>query len=511
MGTIAHELAHVTQNNYDYQEIQNPKSKWVVEGTASWVEHNVLKALNVTPKIAYGFVEGNANGTGLFQNLHRSLDLPVHWYGTWLFFFHASLELGDDVVTKVWEKASSVDASSAVNLVIPFEQHLPRFAVRNVNDDDPLPDPMTYRTHDRTFPRSEYPYPQSTFSSPAPVTELEAPEEPLPHLASAYFRFKFPANIRRVTFQNMYRVLSDAHVWAIPKVGGQWKVPEDWSRDEQRVFCRDYPTEDLSELVLIVTNAHEQNALPNGHPKPRVLAEDVGCPMIEGWSTSRLRIRGERRDISYVSSRATLRFRPRTVQDQPGNVQYDLLPTSVTWTAKGTQDDCRVEGQAVVTIPSYVDQPLDPSRPAWGYLNVVGADGGDFHSVQVSAVDPSARMSKTCPGDPPMVSLVPFDSVWLLHVLSEKNTHNGGPVYKGKQTFDTANPLPNMPMSPGEALKILPSAPGAGAFITPEIEAQLKEAQRALERMAAESGGKVVYTFEWELKPVAGTSSPSSP
>jgi hypothetical protein len=191
------------------------------------------------------------------------------------------------------------------------------------------------------------------------------------------------------------------------------------------------------------------------------------------------------------------------VQDQPGTVQYDLLPTSVTWTASGRRNDCTVAGQAVVDIPGYVDQPLDPSRPAWGYLNVVGADGGDFHSVQVSAFDPSQTMTETCPGSPPRVRKVPFHSTWLLHIVYEKNSHNGGAVYKGKQTFDIANPLPNVPMSPGEALSILPNAPGVGAFITPEIQAQLKAAQEAFDRMAAESG-KMVYTFEWELKPAAG-------
>jgi hypothetical protein len=363
---------------------------------------------------------------------------------------------------------------------------------------------MVYRTHDGTFPRFEYPYPQSRFDPPPPITELEAPEEPIPHLASAYFTFKFPANIRRVTFQNLYHDLPDAHVWAIQKLGGQWKDPEDWSRDTQRIFCRDDPAEDLAELLLVVSNTHEQQAFPNGHPKPRVLAEDVGCPMIDGWSTSRLRLRDDRQDMTYVSSRANLRFRPRTVQDQPGNVQYDLLPTSVTWTATGRKDGCAVAGQAVVTIPGHVDQPLDPSRPAWGYLIVVGADGGDFHCVQISAVDPGAMMTKTCPGTPPLVTKVPFDSVWLLHVLSEKNTHGGGAVYEGKQTFDPGNVQPNLTMSPAQALSNLQNAPGAGAFITPEIQRQLKEAQAALDRLAAESGGRIVYTFEWELTPVAG-------
>jgi hypothetical protein len=33
----------------------------------------------------------------------------------------------------------------------------------------------------------------------------------------------------------------------------------------------------------------------------------------------------------------------------------------------------------------------------------------------------------------------------------------------------------------------------------------MKEAQEALDRIAAERGGRVVYTFEWELQPRSGT------
>ena len=67
-------------------------------------------------------------------------------------------------------------------------------------------------------------------------------------------------------------------------------------------------------------------------------------------------------------------------------------------------DGCTISGQTLVTIPSFLNQPLDPSRPAYGYLNVVGLEHGDFHSVWVSATGPEALFTKTCPGDPPTVT-----------------------------------------------------------------------------------------------------------
>jgi hypothetical protein len=66
-----------------------------------------------------------------------------------------------------------------------------------------------------------------------------------------------------------------------------------------------------------------------------MLVEDVGCTVIEGTAQSTLRLRDDRQDLTDTSSRAAPRSTPRTVQDQPGNVQCDLLPTAVTWTCRG--------------------------------------------------------------------------------------------------------------------------------------------------------------------------------
>ena len=97
-----------------------------------------------------------------------------------------------------------------------------------------------------------------------------------------------------------------------------------------------------------------------------------------------LRVKDDIKDISYASSKVNLRFKPRALDlsyEKP-NREYDLLPTAVTWTATGTTvDGCTISGQTLVTIPSFLNQPLDPSRPAYGYLNVVGLEHGDFHSV----------------------------------------------------------------------------------------------------------------------------------
>lgn len=64
----------------------------------------------------------------------------------------------------------------------------------------------------------------------------------------------------------------------------------------------------------------------------------------------------------------------------------------MTWEVTGRVFDCTVEGKAFIRFPieqvnalsnSFpgVYTPLDPSRPAFGYLNVVGPDGGGIFTV----------------------------------------------------------------------------------------------------------------------------------
>lgn len=141
------------------------------------------------------------------------------------------------------------------------------------------------------------------------------------------------------------------------------------------------PDENLTELVVVVSNSDLSQKL-SPEPAPRIIADAVGCEFVEGWAKATLRIKDENTDISYVSNRVKLRFKPRAspLQDMPENTQYDLMPTAVTWTAAGHNGDCTISGQIVVNIPSFENQPLSvlATEPAYGYLNVVGWDGGIF-------------------------------------------------------------------------------------------------------------------------------------
>lgn len=475
IGAMAHEIAHTGQRVFDCVDPE----MFLKEGSATWVGYKVLRDLRIEPDYAYDYLN-NPRRYSFFPNLHRPLDHPLNAYASWAFYFYASMQLGDDVVKRIWQSHNISDGltgARSVDKVVPFEEHYPQFAIRNWNRDGI---PVKYQTDDTTFPTKWQPIPITTMPKDPSTTELG---EPLPRLAARYYHYKeFDQSVRRITFENLALDVPNEHVWALKKVGPDWKPPEDWSKDEMRVLCRDIPAENVSELVLIVSNTDLEMPLPVAHPKPRVVTEEVGCETVEGTASATLRVNDpdKKIDVTYVASLTTLQFRPRTVQTQAGDVLYDLLPTSVVWTASGREGDCTVEGRALVRIPSFVDQPVDPTRPAYGYLNIVTKGGGDFHSIKVSAFDPNARVTKTCPGNPPSVTMDVFRSVWLTQILTQANTHQGKAVsYVGHQTFDPDRFQDSLPPAALEVLKNFPQAAGA----------------------LNQRGGKFVYTFDWELRP----------
>ena len=111
----------------------------------------------------------------------------------------------------------------AVNAVIPLVDHFPRFTVRNWNQEYL---PVKYRDDDNTFPRALEPDPVRGMPSELGLFELG---DPVRALSARSYRFAWPdAKVRKVTVQNLYHNLPNAHVWAIKKIGTDWSEPEEW-------------------------------------------------------------------------------------------------------------------------------------------------------------------------------------------------------------------------------------------------------------------------------------------
>jgi hypothetical protein len=249
--------------------------------------------------------------------------------------------------------------------------------------------------------------------------------------------------------------------------------------------------------------------LPPGWRAAGPPGDDEPPPYFFGTATASLHVTDEHQDVNYQSNLVNLFFMKRPVQDTPGKTEYALgfnafdpgltgsaAPLSMTWTAKGKVFNCTVEGQYIITFPANLNPigsnlgvpglnvPLDPSLPAYGYLNVVGPDGGDFYSVMVKAFDPGARLKQTCPGHPPKVTEVVPEAVYLLHILWRKNVYEDGRLaLSGNQVFDAGKT--------DAFLDLLPSGPGRDFAI-----------QQLSKSPVSTSGTSRQYTWEWTLIPL---------
>lgn len=251
---------------------------------------------------------------------------------------------------------------------------------------------------------------------------------------------------------------------------------------------------------------------PSGRPQA-TRPQDSEFPLyVIGSAKATFHIHDDDHDILYTSDEVPLTFLKRAVQDMEGNTQYILAPVQtinlapggtrelrVIWRVEGKEFDCTVKGKAIVTLPAAPggETYLDPTahttmsptgnlignitEPAYGYLNVVGQDGGDFHSVVIKAFNPDARLIKTCPGDPPVVTEENFQAGFLLHILSQPNTReNAHVIFQGHQEYDQCNR--------DDFLNLLP--PGPNQDIAREY---LRQAQ------TSSTGTSCRYTWTWKL------------
>lgn len=236
--------------------------------------------------------------------------------------------------------------------------------------------------------------------------------------------------------------------------------------------------------------------------------------VIGGTAKAKLHTHDADQDVTYDSDVVGLIFIQRPVQDMPGTTQYvltppfqplvsgDAGPMRTTWTVQGRRFDCTIDGKATViftfhpdprhpgfaTIPGWNDD-LDVTLPAFGYLHLAGPDGGDYHHIMVKMTDPEARVTKTCPGPPPMITQEGLEVGYLLHVIWEKNrydtTVNGSRIVilKGQLSFDQDDPLDALNLLPeGEARDIARegyNGQGFGAL--------------------SSTGTSHRYTWEWDL------------
>jgi hypothetical protein len=424
VDTIAHELAHAGQFAYDRYE-----TSWLKESTASWVAYRIMKKLELKPTYAYDRAWGFY--LGLDRPLTRLTDHNA--YGSWLYFQHLAMEEDASVIAAIWEAASAegVQGEKAVDQVLAFDQHFPEFAVRNWNQHPVEPE---YWTVDKTFP--DYLKPGIRSGHVLEGGQNARLDPALPPLAAAYFDLSFQPSARSVTFTNALVGVPGAHVWAIKNIAGTWERPEDWSQQATKKFCRDTASEDLSRLIVIVSNASMTDPLGAG-ARPEIDASTDSCqPPPEAVELEGTLI-GKYTATTYDGSIGRLNNLTAHVK-----VRAPLGPDSyyaqdggtVTWSGAwepdpGDPTSCYGSGSADGTLGSeFVDGPAgtgglsSDALEAYGNVEIndgpVGTPGGPTaHGTELLVeLSVSSAINGTCPdGSYPVLGIgVPSCAPFIL-------------------------------------------------------------------------------------------------
>jgi hypothetical protein len=275
-GTLAHEFMHVIQ--FAYPTAADDEYDWLFESTAQWAMDYVYPASNQDPDHPVTHEEHDVLGWFL-DAPHVPLETTndEHEYGAYLFSFYLAGEGrgGSGTIRSIWEHAANPSSLAAVDAAIAasggFEEVWPRFTLHNWNR-EPVDD---YQDWDSV---AALPTNKATFGIGAPGEDHL--DTDVPHLAAYYYQFSFTSeSVRSVIVENPYFAGGDphAHLWAIPKIGGAWKEPEDWSRRERKRYCRQQADEHIEELILIVSNSSPDPGHTLSGEKIDVESRALGC------------------------------------------------------------------------------------------------------------------------------------------------------------------------------------------------------------------------------------------
>jgi hypothetical protein len=267
---VVHELTHAILYRYPLKtKCDNRDYQWLHDATAEWAKHYVYPTTdgtyrnhehNVAPYFL-GYPERSLNyeepgGPARFQ----------HPYGAYLWFLYLTrgVDGGAHYVRQTWDAVATHDSLGAiqqgVGSVEAFRGEWAQFVLYNWNRIEGKNTPYRYyfqwdALEDMAKEKvTEAPSLKGKASNTYPLVYE------IPCLAAQYFHYDFTGDrtIRSLTFTHPYADGSEpaAKVQAILKIRDQdWKPAEDWTRFGSKTLCFDKPTEDVEELVIVISNS----------------------------------------------------------------------------------------------------------------------------------------------------------------------------------------------------------------------------------------------------------------
>jgi hypothetical protein len=233
---------------------------WMVVAMQMYAVHHVYPTANDEHRWAERFLND------------PRIPLEQQSFGAYLLFFEAMVGRSN-VVAAMLRNAMNPDSLAALDKAIEpgLVDFWRSFALYNWND-GPV---KAYFQEDQLVHGARLRQ-ELTINSPG---ETEYPIEIL-HLAAQYNMFHVGGNIRQITFTNPIArdAIAGGHVWALLYLdGGKTMVIEDWQETARRVFCRDNPEENVTSVVLIVSNGNWKDREAVIAPGNGIIEADANC------------------------------------------------------------------------------------------------------------------------------------------------------------------------------------------------------------------------------------------
>jgi hypothetical protein len=335
---VAHEFAHAVTGTQPLLNDDCAEYTWIREATGKWAEHFVYPNAQSEQDMARYFMEDPRTP---LDSMTRD-EGERHHYGAYLFPLDLMFNGRLQTIPKMWAQFATKKSLAGIDAALgaagkDLMKTFPEFAVDNWNR-------ATANTYDRidqlkTAARAQ---PDSFDVS---LRGSEAYEKKMfmgmHYLATKYVLFRFDRTVKSVTFENTLTGMPYAGVWTIEKIKGSWQKPVDRTDSTGKTWCRDLPTEDLEEFVIVFTNKQWKDKnlrvdVPTSL-QPVVRAYPTGCAAWEGTITTTTTVdyTDQRSTITEIV-RATMRFIVDTTKDNPGSQHeyWKVVSGRLSW-----QDD----------------------------------------------------------------------------------------------------------------------------------------------------------------------------
>jgi hypothetical protein len=467
---VAHELVHLFQLRVARSHCDDFRYSGFDEMHASWAFDHLYPRDNFEHRFALGNdgyfsgEHGEWNATPLLANPFWGIT-NCNGYCDYVFFEWLDRKFGPTGLRAVLDAGASANPARSFETGLAgvgggLERLWPQFALAMWNDyEDHVQDAfhqwerlggaslkMSFSKAENHFLTADLNGASKREMGQAIVNLVQGSLDPM---TMDYLHIKFSdPQVSRIKLEHRAAVLHGAHsrvrVQALQKIDGQWQAAEDWSGENEKIFCRDKKAERIEELVLVYSNSYSGDAAFDGNPPSSVqlFDQDAKLPKLTLSNASCMPWHGTSKVTQTNSYGGVLRATAANVEFKlPSSVDPDEmeeLPLKFFVPASGL---ATVEGDWVDASGSGCHQLTQRVQGAIGEL-----DGQLYINLDTRVVTgyglttiPGSVHTLSCPGTDPIATPGPANSQWLSMPVLGTSLGDDGRTIDG--SYDTLDPI----------------------------------------------------------------------